>query len=171
MMHACFLLNNTCAKTINTTPLQAATGSACEVIPLLRFTFCLPVYFVADDSTFGSDSLEEYGRFGGIAENVGRAMTFKNLKDYTHKIVCRSNVRPGDEPFTSNLRMYPATMPAVVKSRQDTFTDDDTVSTTPPPSLTMMTTRSKILCLSSTLQTSREDPSSWENLKTVNTFV
>ena len=56
-------------------------------------------------------------------------MTFKILKDDTQNIACRSNVLPGDNPLTRNLRLYPATMPAIIKSRNKTFSNDDTVST------------------------------------------
>ena len=48
-------------------------------------------------------------------------MTFKTLKDDSQKIFCRSNTLPSD----------PITVPAVVKSRQEIFVDDDIVSTDP----------------------------------------
>ena len=46
-------------------------------------------------------------------------MTFKTLKDDSQKIFCRSNTLPRDL----------ITVPAFVKSRQEIFADDDTVST------------------------------------------
>ena len=57
--------------------------------------------------------------------NIG----IKILKDDTQKMVCQSNVCPGYDALTSNLRVYPTTMSAIIKSRQETFVDDGTVST------------------------------------------
>ena len=58
-------------------------------------------------------------------------MTIKILKNDNKNIACRSNVRPGDNSLTSNIRVDLDAMPAVVTSRQNSFKDDDTVSTTP----------------------------------------
>ena len=56
-------------------------------------------------------------------------MTLNILKDDTQKIACRSNVHPGDDLLTRNLRFDPSTIPEIIKSRQDSFEDDDTFST------------------------------------------
>ena len=39
------------------------------------------MYFLAKNSTFGSDSIEECSHFVGITENVSYAIAFKILKD------------------------------------------------------------------------------------------
>ena len=57
-------------------------------------------------------------------------MTFNMLKDDAQKMLCRSKVCPRDNALTRNLHVYPATMPVIIKSRDDTFADDSTVSTT-----------------------------------------
>ena len=44
--------------------------------------------------------------------------------------MCRSNVLPGDDPLIRNLSIDHTTMPSIIKSLQETFADDDTVSTT-----------------------------------------
>ena len=88
------------------------------------------MHFTHGDHTFGYDSIEERGRFVGIAENAGHAMTSKILKHHTQKILCRSNIRPGNDPITRNVRVDPITIPAIIKSRQEDFSDDDTVFTT-----------------------------------------
>ena len=67
----------------------------------------------------------------GVAENSGHAMTFKSLEDDSRKIVCRSKILPGHDLLASNLHIDPTTMSAIVKSRQDAFAYDDTVSTVP----------------------------------------
>ena len=56
-------------------------------------------------------------------------MTFKILKDDTQKIVLRSNFRQGDDLLIRNLLINPSFMPEIIKSWQETFEDDDTVST------------------------------------------
>ena len=48
-------------------------------------------------------------------------MTFNVLKYDIQKIAFRSNVRPADNTLTSNLRVDPATMPAIIKYRQRTL--------------------------------------------------
>ena len=102
MLYVCFILNHTYNYTINNVPLNAAAGSTCDISPLLRFSFYQPVCYKQDDSNFPSDSAEAYGRFVGIAENVGHDMTFKVLTDNTNKILHLSNVRSADDPASAN---------------------------------------------------------------------
>ena len=66
-----------------------------------------------------------------MSENVGHDMIFKILKNDAQKIFCQSNLCPGDDPFTRNIRANPETTPTFVKSRQDTFVDNDSVYTSP----------------------------------------
>ena len=84
-------------------PLERLTGATPDISPLLRFRWYQPVYYRIDDSDFPSDTTEKRGRFVGIAEHVGHAMSYKILTDDTHKIICRSNVRPADDPGSQNL--------------------------------------------------------------------
>ena len=82
LMYVCFLLNHTASTSLTyATPLQHATGSTPNISPLLWFTWYKPVYYKVDDSAFPSESREELGRFVGIAEHVGHAMTFKILME------------------------------------------------------------------------------------------
>ena len=111
MLYVCFVLNHVCNFTIKNVPLNAATGSTCDISPLLRFHFYQPVYYILDDSNFPSESTEAYGHFVGISENVGHAMTFKILTSDTNKIIHRSNVRPADNPASVNLKVEPLTVP------------------------------------------------------------
>ena len=89
LFYVCFLLNHTASKLLNwRTPLERLTGTTPDISPLLRFHWWQPVYYKVDDSNFPSDTTEKSGRFVGIAENVGHAMTYKILTDdtvsYTH---------------------------------------------------------------------------------------
>ena len=95
------------------------------------FTLLKTTYFSHEDPSFGSDYLEECIHFAGIAENAGRAMTFNILKEDTQKISFQSNSRQVNNPLTSNLRFDPTTTHVVIKSRQEKFSEDGTVSASP----------------------------------------
>jgi hypothetical protein len=95
MSYVCFVLNHTACKAINwQLPLRVLTGVTPDISPLLRFSFWQPVYYAMNEPSFPSDSREARGRFVGIAEHVGHAMTFLILTDDTRKILSRSLVRP-----------------------------------------------------------------------------
>ena len=130
MMHVTFVLNHTYNFTAGNVPLNAATGSTCDISPLLRFSFYQPMCYHQDDSDFPSESTEEHGRFVGISENAGHAMTFKILTSNTNKVLHRSNVRPADDPSSPNLRADPLTVPRVVKSLSDDI--DESIFEEPP---------------------------------------
>ena len=122
LMYVCFILNHTFEPSINAVPLQVATGSTPDISPLLRFQWWEPVYYKIDDSDFPSDSREKLGRFVGIAEHVGHAMTYKILTDDTRKVIYRSNVRSALDPSARNRRidlLNGEPPPKIIKSRQD----------------------------------------------------
>ena len=87
------------------TPIEVQTGSTPDISPLLCFHFYEPVYYRVEDNSFPSESNERRGRFVGIAESVGDAMTFKILDDETRKIIYRSSVRSALAPKERNLRL------------------------------------------------------------------
>ena len=106
LLYVCFLLNHTASSVLKwRTPLERLNGTTPDISPLLRFYWWQPVYYKLDDSDFPSETREKRGRFVGIAEHVGHAMTFKILTDDTHKVISRSNVRPADDPSSLNLRL------------------------------------------------------------------
>ena len=119
MSHVYFVLNHAYNVTINNAPINAATGSTCDISPLLRFHFWQPVCFNADDAGFPSKSTELKGRFVGISENTGHAITFRIFNPATSKIIDRSHVRPADEPDLPNLKADCLTAPKVAKSLYD----------------------------------------------------
>ena len=86
LMHVCFILNFACNATVNGIPMQKCTGSTPDIGPLLRFQWLEPIHCKIDDSDFPSDSHEGRGKFVGIAQDVGHAMTFKILTDDARKI-------------------------------------------------------------------------------------
>ena len=116
MTYVCFILNHTYNETLKNIPINAATGSTCDISPLLRFHFWQPIYFNAEDKGFPSTTTETLGRFVGISENVGHAMTFKIFNPATNKVIDRSNVRAADEPNLINHRADHLTVPEVVSS-------------------------------------------------------
>ena len=69
----------------------------------MRFHWWQPVYYKLDDSDFPSDSREKRGRFVGISEHVGHALTYKILTDDTKRVIHRSNVRLADDKDAPNL--------------------------------------------------------------------
>ena len=107
MSYVCFILNHTACKAINwQIPMRVLTGTTPDISPILRFSFYQPVYYAKNEPSFPSDSREARGRFVGIAEHVGHAMTFQILTDDTNKIIERSLVRAAD-PEAPNKRADP----------------------------------------------------------------
>ena len=71
---------------------------------------------------FPSDSTEKVGRFVGIAESVGHALTFKILTEDTNKIIFRSKIRSASTPHGKNIRIDSIdnkSTPKVLKSKHD----------------------------------------------------
>ena len=89
------------------TPMEVLTGSTPDISPLLQFHFYEPVYYMVEDHGFPSESGEKMGRFVGIAETVGDAMTFKILTDDTKKVIYRSTVRSALKHDEKNRRLDP----------------------------------------------------------------
>ena len=95
--------------------MNAATGSTCDISPLLHFYFWRSVYFNSDDSKFPSTSTEEAVRFVSISEIAGYGMTFYILNVVTNEFISRSNTKLSGESNSPNLRVDPLTTPEVVK--------------------------------------------------------
>jgi hypothetical protein len=57
--------------------------------------------------TFPFDGTEKKGRFVGIADSVGDALTYKILTNDSHKILFRSSVRSALKTSETNLRLEP----------------------------------------------------------------
>ena len=92
LQYACFVINHLASQRLGwRTPMEWLTGSTPDITPLLAFIFYQPVYYREFDRE--DDETEKLGRFVGIADSVGHALTFKILTA-EHKIVARSLVRP-----------------------------------------------------------------------------
>ena len=79
-LYVAFCLNHTVDSEIGNgmmTPYTYATGRSDDISPLLCFRFYEPVYCLqpTDKTTFPSVSKEIRGRWVGISENCGHAMT------------------------------------------------------------------------------------------------
>jgi len=105
LMWVCFVLNHLAAAQLGyRTPMEALTGQTPDISPLLSFYFWEPVYYMEPtEDAYPSGTKEKLGRFVGIAESVGDALTYKILTDDTKKIIYRSTVHSALVPGERNL--------------------------------------------------------------------
>ncbi|ACI65686.1 predicted protein [Phaeodactylum tricornutum CCAP 1055/1] len=104
--YVCYVFNHLAHESLhNRTPLEVLTGSTPDISVLLQFHFWEPVYYRLEDATFPSDGTEQTGRFVGIADSVGDALTYKILNDTSNRILYRSSVRSANLPGETNLRL------------------------------------------------------------------
>jgi hypothetical protein len=99
------ILNYTANASIgNNIPMQVLTGTTPDISAFLQFDFYEPVYYKTEKSHFPSMSMEKSGRFVGISEHVGHALTFMILTDDTQKVIHRSIVCTATDLTSQNLR-------------------------------------------------------------------
>ena len=125
LQYVCVIQNHTSFKSLNDrTPIEWLLGYTPDISVLLHFRFWEPVYYAKYDAKFPSDSTEELGRFVGIAENVGNAMTFKILTKES-KIIHRSVVRSAtkETPFTNKRADADAKGTPVAKQHIRTYVE------------------------------------------------
>ena len=95
LQYACFIVNHLATECLGWhTPAEWLTGSTPDITALLFFVFFIffqPVFYREFDRV--DDENEKLGRFVGIAEHVGHALTFKVLTEDA-KVVSCSLVRP-----------------------------------------------------------------------------
>ena len=134
--------NHTAIKSLDwRTPLELMTGSTPDISAIIMYQFWEPVYCKTDNASFPSDSTEKLGRFVGIAEHVGHALTFKILTDDTKKVIFHSRIRSALKPNEKNLRMDPNPTAVkdvgedVLKSAQLHDGDEPTMPTFDPSDL------------------------------------
>ena len=80
------------------------------------------IIYKHDNPSFPSDSTERLGRFVGIAEHVGHALTFKILTEDSTKIIYRSRIRSAEDDLVCNNRIDPSLdsqEEKIVKSKHD----------------------------------------------------
>ncbi|EEC42961.1 predicted protein [Phaeodactylum tricornutum CCAP 1055/1] len=106
--YVCYVFNHLAHESLdNRTPLEVLTGSTPDISVLLQFHFWEPVYYKLENATFPSGGTEQQGRFVGIADSVGDALTYKILTHTTNRILHRSSVRSATIPGQTNLRLTP----------------------------------------------------------------
>ena len=118
--YICFVQNHTAVKSLgNRTPIEWLLGYTPDITVLLQFQFWEPVYYAKYDGKFPADSTECLGRFVGIAECVGNAMTFRILTE-ERKVINRAVVRTatGEGAFV-NKRANEKAVETVVEMDDD----------------------------------------------------
>ena len=103
LQYASTLLNHTATRSLDwKTPLEVAFGLAPDISALLQYAFYEPIYYYDAEVSF-PHSRELPGRFLGIAENVGDALTFQVLTD-ENRVICRSVMRSALDTINVNQR-------------------------------------------------------------------
>ena len=105
LKYKCFLKNHTAHESLGwRTPSEWLLGYTPDISVLLIFVFWEPVYYAVNEATWPEDPHEALGRFVGIADTVGAAVTFKILTE-DMKVIARSVVRTATKPGVfQNLR-------------------------------------------------------------------
>ena len=136
LTHVCYILNHTAVESLKwRTPIECLTGSTPDISAIMLFLFWEKIYYKNNDAAFPSESNERLGRFVGIADSVGHALTFKVLTEDTSKIIYRSEIRTATNPNVRNLRIDPVEDNSnnndVLKSKHD----DDIKNGIPMPTI------------------------------------
>ena len=97
------LLNHTAAASLGwKTPMEKAFGVTPDISALVQFAFYEPIYFLDSDTSY-PHTREIPGRFVGIAEHTGDALTYKILTPQG-SIIARSVLRSALNPHHINKR-------------------------------------------------------------------
>ena len=103
LQYASTLLNHTATRSLDwKTPLEVAFGLTPDISALLQYAFYEPIYYYYAEVSF-PHSRELPGRFLGIAENVGDALTFQLLTD-ENRVIYRSVMRSALDTINVNQR-------------------------------------------------------------------
>ena len=95
--YVCFVMNHTAMESLGwRTPVEWLLGYTPDITVLLQFMFYEPVYYLKFEGDSNDDAEEEMGRFVGIAEQVGHAMTYKVLTN-SGKTIKRAILRTAAE--------------------------------------------------------------------------
>ena len=91
--YICYVQNHAAVDSLGgRTPVEWLLGYTPDISVLLQFQFWEPVLYAKYDGKFPSDSTELLGRFVGISEHVGHAMSYKILTE-DNKIIPRAVAR------------------------------------------------------------------------------
>ena len=90
--YSAYLLNHTASRRLGwKTPMEKAFGVTPDISALLQYAFYEPIYYHDSETSF-PHTREHAGRFLGIAENIGDALTYVVL-DSANNILIRSVLR------------------------------------------------------------------------------
>jgi hypothetical protein len=93
MTYCCFILNHLSHTRLNgCCPFEAAFGVTPDISALLNFIWYQHVLYLDPTPQGFPAPKEKSGRFVGIAENIGDALTFYILTDTTNEIIAWSDV-------------------------------------------------------------------------------
>ena len=107
-LYVIYLLNHTAFDQLHgMTPLTKAFGVQTDISALLSFHWWQPVYYSVDGD-FPSKSKEKLGRWVGVDDNQGDALTYLVLTNDTQQVITRSSVRAASDPMFPNKRATPA---------------------------------------------------------------
>jgi hypothetical protein len=121
-LYVIYLLNHVAHDPLSgTTPITCAFSCETDVSALLSFHWWQPVYY-ADQAEFPSESNEKLGRWVGVAEKQGDALTYLVLTNDTQKVIARSAVRPASEPMFPNKRADDASAASTPAGGEDSST-------------------------------------------------
>ena len=92
VLFVCYLVNHLATQSIDwKTPIEVATGQKADTSALLTYRWWEPVYYLdKDNSSFPTKSKEKLGRWVGVAENKGDALTYWVLTSETEQVIARS---------------------------------------------------------------------------------
>ena len=82
-------------------PQTAVTGEVTDVSAFLTFHFWQEVFY------HNPDRSERLGRWVGVAQTQGDALTYLVLTNDTQQVIARSNVRPAKDPMFPNRNARP----------------------------------------------------------------
>ncbi len=97
LQYVCFVLNHTARERLGwRTPIEWLLGTTPDITVLLRFIFWEPVYYLKYENETTKKSEVAVGRFVGISEHVGHAMTYKILTE-GRKVIRRAVIRTANK--------------------------------------------------------------------------
>jgi hypothetical protein len=76
------------------TPIEKAHGQKPDVSALLQFRWFEPVLYHNPSASFPTESTEKLGRWVGVAEHIGDALTYLVLDDVSEQVILRSALDP-----------------------------------------------------------------------------
>ena len=104
-LYSVYILNRIARESLNwRSAFETCYGITPDISAILLYRFYQRIYYLDAETPF-PDSKERPGRFVGIAENIGDAMTFWILTSDSHQLIARSVIRSAEIPESENRRV------------------------------------------------------------------